>query len=449
MKNSYEVAPLSLLSASRLDVVAKYLFLKNQSSNFFGELYKQHLFCSTGGTFVEFDQPQKNSYEKFVESFVELSSDIGVSGFVGTKNAIPIDSDKILVNGAHRLAASIFHGQNVKVTEVKALGQRQDYEFFQRNGLNSIFLNEIIKNFVILKDTVRLACIWGTALEKYECCAKRMPGTFFEKDFKLTEQGEFNLIFSCYFNEPWITTSADPFRSVFYKTDACFDGAGVVKLLLFDTGTNVAAEWKECFRDYAKVGKHSVHTTDNHEDTIELAKVFLNENSLFFLNNANPKYWISLRKKVRFSLQNIQKKCELDTDEFIFDGSTSLEAFGLRQANDIDVLVGQSSNCEFSRRSHENYHTKDNLTLIQHPQNYFYFCGYKFITLANLAMFKSNRREPKDLKDMLLVKNFVKDNRINLGIFRFFFKRQAYRLRVALVKFLKYINIYNTLRRFM
>ena len=113
--------PLNLafgyLTPRRFDIVAKLMYAAYREakieSSFGEEVYKEHLRAFTEGKFTEYDNPEKNSYEKYASMFDDILDSIRDSGF-DSKFAVPTDPGGNLLNGSHRISACIFHGKTPK-----------------------------------------------------------------------------------------------------------------------------------------------------------------------------------------------------------------------------------------------------------------------------------------------------------------------------------------------
>ena len=103
---------IDLLSPLRFDVCAKYLYAKyyNTKSIFPLELYSHHL--KVWNNYSEYNNPNKQDLESFVRVFHEIVDSIGSEGFDIKKSYVPILNGK-MINGAHRVAASILHNKKI------------------------------------------------------------------------------------------------------------------------------------------------------------------------------------------------------------------------------------------------------------------------------------------------------------------------------------------------
>ena len=146
-------------------------------------------------------------------------------------------------------------------------------------------------------------------------------------------------------------------------------------------------------RELFKVGNHSVHINDYHEDTIRIAKTVFNKNSINFLNN---------RKIVSFPNYKKLMANMKPNDNEIITGSTVLSLYGLRDCKDIDKIYYNNPPAD----SHNQYvGTLYKLTLdaiFNNPLYHLYHNGFKYVSLDVIKNMKKIRNEPKDVIDVKL-----------------------------------------------
>ena len=90
--------PTDLLTHKRFDVVVKYLYAANLSSEFYKNAYKEHLKIWNG--FHE-RNPKKNGFEEFDNAFKSIINNT-------VDEPVPVNPDGHIANGAHRLAAALY-----------------------------------------------------------------------------------------------------------------------------------------------------------------------------------------------------------------------------------------------------------------------------------------------------------------------------------------------------
>ena len=140
-----------------------------------------------------------------------------------------------------------------------------------------------------------------------------------------------------------------------------------------------------------------------------------NRNSVEFLNRADPYKYSKVYNKIR-ELKELIERNGYDRSRFIIDSSAVLEAYGLRQAADLDFLTDyvfeEENQIEEAdnHRSQLPYHNVSLLEMLYDPENYFYFEGMKFLAPQRLIEMKTNRGEMKDIKDVRMLKKIICKN---------------------------------------
>tara|TARA_B110000444_G_scaffold178245_1_gene166923 strand:- start:7207 stop:8346 length:1140 start_codon:yes stop_codon:yes gene_type:complete len=172
---------------------------------------------------------------------------------------------------------------------------------------------------------------------------------------------------------------------------------------------------------FAPDRQYSHHVNDEHHETIELCRIFLNDNSIFALNKCNLDYkCLSFDNKYKNYVNFINDNKWGKLDDFCLNNSSVLSQFGIRQSRDIDYLHNHTFNIskqipEEEISSH-NYVVKEfNLNIdeiIYNPTKHFWFKNIKFITLDELLLFKKKQMiiTPNNLKaknDFKLITSFL------------------------------------------
>ena len=188
---------------------------------------------------------------------------------------------------------------------------------------------------------------------------------------------------------------------------------------------------------------HALHICDTTEETLELAQMLFNENSIKCLKFSNPQQVKTLSKFNTYTPM-LKQKLGQSIDQLVVYNSAVLSAFGLRDCNDIDFLHDPrmavqhnlhpqlSNQNQFFKRLYVILEDLDNHTyiledcpqafsnlnldecssfrkkisideLLYNPKYYFYFHKVKYATLEFMHYFKKSRGRVKDLRDVKLM----------------------------------------------
>jgi len=404
---------ITLLLTQRFDLMAKYLYVKYKNFNLHTEihidLYREHI--RTFNNFKEVDN-NKNNEKDFFQSFDNLINDMKENGY-DKKYSIPLGSNKVLKNGAHRLMTSYF----LKLEpEINILDENvpnfYNYEFFlQREkfplsrdysdfmALECIKLNPNLRSLIIYPN-----CSTPRNLNIIKRIIQNYGVIYYEKSVQLTDNGLNNLINEQYRGEDWIGGMFPNFGQG-GKYQRC-RGKGKTNILLIhmkDTSLENLRKLKEDCRRKFRLGKHSLHITDFQRDTFRVSGSLLNDNSVYYLNRGTCNFSNNSKELLNHYFDKV------NTDEnFCLTSSIILEMFDLRKAKDLDYLQIEdielnSNNISPHKGEWLKYYSTNKENIIFNPKNYFYFNGHKFITLEILKEMKKNRNEEKDVRDIKLI----------------------------------------------
>ena len=377
--------PTDLLTHKRFDVVVKYLYAANLSSEFYKNAYKEHLKIWNG--FHE-RNPKKNGFEEFDNAFKSIINNT-------VDEPVPVNPDGHIANGAHRLAAALYHQRPINTRNTNSKENypiEADYKVFHKKGLQKHILQRTALEYAKLKSNAHVICLFPiahTRMDEVMNIIEKHSNIFYKSSEVLNATGQLGLVKEIYLSDGWANE-----KGIRKKCKQCFRGMSQVTFVLIDAkNLETVKEMKKEIRALFKVGNHSVHINDYHVDTIRIAKTVFNDNSIHFLNN---------RKDVLFPNY---KKLMSDTksdDNTIMTGSTVLSLYGLRDCKDIDLIYFNNPPVD----SHNQYvGTLYKLTIdeiFNNPMYHLYYNGFKYVSLDVIKNMKKIRNEPKDVIDVKL-----------------------------------------------
>lgn len=401
--------PLSLLTPDSLDLGAKVLFaryyLEGINCDFAKELYRKHLLAWNG--FQEIDPP-KASFEDYLSSFVDIIEAIRNGSFDFKRSPIPIDANRRVRNGRHRLAAAIACGSPVMVKEnADAVGQESsDWVFFQYVGLDEKSGDAMASEYARLKKNTYVANVFAEHQPEQILEVLREYGRpVYWKKIELERGAGFNLMREFYLDEVWLSDWKAGFPGAREKARLCLEKTPQLTSYLFECESlERVLECKKKLRGLFGGNQHSLHINDTHEETMRLVRVLFNQNSLHFLGWSNFQKFPGFNKMLREYRAFLADK---NVEDFCIDGSAVLAAYGLRECRDLDYLdrndVPGPSDLINNHNEEMRYHITHKDDLIYNPNNHFWHSGVKFVALHALTGMKSNRGEKKDRKDVSMM----------------------------------------------
>lgn len=408
MEYSLETVPAErLLCVNRLDIIAKYQYLvdRDRIPDTARKNYLEHIRCMTKGSFYEAGSEKKGG-ESFISCFDALYESIQKNGYSEQEIPVPVDRSMQIIDGAHRVAVCLALHLPVRIIHLPIDGiyDCYDYHYFEAQGMDSDLLDEIVLGYIRLSQNTACFNIWPAAKGHEEELARIMKENFrilYRKQVTLNENGAFNYLAQIYSEYSWAQNDGDGFSGVYRKLLPCFPDFKPVQVWFVESDTfEHATEVKGKLRDLYGLEKHSLHATDNHRETVQMAEILLSRNSIDFMNACN-----STRFKSTFELLKGARRFNPETT--VFTGSLILALYGAREAEDLDYL--SLDHPEGSHNAFLNWYGMTLNEAVYDPANYFSYFGMKFVTLKRVMEFKAHRSEGKDADDLRLLKELQKN----------------------------------------
>ena len=141
-----EVSANELLCNNRFDLGAKlyYLnsFLSSKNCLLAERLYDSHIAAFQDGIIEEHGNRKKKGYQAYHSTFEDTIRAFQTNTFDMTQSYIPVDKNLCLLDGAHRVACSIYFHKPVKIIIFPTLkGYTYDKSFFQKRGLERGYID--------------------------------------------------------------------------------------------------------------------------------------------------------------------------------------------------------------------------------------------------------------------------------------------------------------------
>jgi GT2 family glycosyltransferase len=415
--------PDRVLTSNRFDLIAKYIYAKHHElkidSQWALRLYVEHLRVLNG--WVEPDGTGKKGIEAFLEAFHSILKSIRTFGFDEGLSLIPIGRDNIILDGSHRVAACLLYRKEFTGLFCDIPAYVYNHQFFRsytkhvKTGLGAPWTDAMALEYCRLKQNIYIVTVFPAAQgqeEQIQRILRENGEIVYSKAVKLTGQGPVLLMRQMYSAEKWLGSWSNNFQGARQKAALCFTSSGPVRIYVLETDQfNRVNTAKNKIRDLFKIGNHSVHINDTREETLRLAQIFFNANSIQFLNNAEPKPYAGFHKLLDF-YSNWLCNQAADKEYFCIDGSAVMAAYGIREARDIDFLFFGNDNLVTGHKlvschNHEVHHyptSRDDILF--NPENHFYFNGLKFATLNMVLSMKAKRAEAKDGRDLAKIDKF-------------------------------------------
>lgn len=430
LRPSYDVQyrpATSLLSANRMDVVAKYIYARSVVTGYartWGEyVYREHL-RAFNPSFVEGDGSGKQSYADYRDSFLRLIESMAQGGFDDAQSVVPLSSRGTLTDGAHRTAAAMALNLQLPTIRVDYHDHDLSAAALERGGLQVPILDALVMEFCLLCVNPFVAVLFP-CIQPHRDTSLRILCEYadivYRRQMRLSENGYQNLFRLIYRDETWLGHSSKASVGIGTHLAARCRGDDAVEFVVLcprDSDAEAARAAmrmaKERVRDVCRNGNYPIHINDTADEAIWVARHVFGPNAPHYLNHAHhveDQSFSRMQRGFRQWILNTGGRIE----DYCIDSGGTMAAYGLRGIGDLDVLAMKNDPWPdlpgISNQSDQLcYHDFPLDELIHDPRRSFYHNGLKFISPRTLKAMKANRVRPKDIADIALLDG-LSDNR--------------------------------------
>ncbi len=298
-----------LLSPLRFDLFAKLYYAKHRhdDSTQAYRVYMEHIkaFNPDGR---EPGRDDKTSFEDFKNTFDSLLDYFKDNDFDESKSIVPVSKDGIILDGAHRVAALAYYDKEVTIARFDDVVPvcQFDFQYFKERGLSQEVSDMIANEVLLWIPDCFVACLWPKMGDdkKKQLAVERIKGfstVFFEKRLHCSLSSFGTFIAKVYQRQSWVGSEKNGFAGAMDKALNCYDTNKNIDFVFFqsDKTLDVILELKEEIRNLFLYGKHSLHITDNDEETKDIAYYVLSKEGLSeWLYKRNTLGYISLLRDI-------------------------------------------------------------------------------------------------------------------------------------------------------
>lgn len=435
-----QIDPEKILSSERMDIIPRYLLMKDiingdETNDSIKSLYARTILRWNDGQekLGVFSTKAKNGVAEHISCAKALVENIKANGY-NQYNYIPI-SNGIILDGAHRYAASLALNEKVWIKNVNNYPNPCSFSWYEKNGFSLKDRIDILRGFADIYPVCGLFVVFSPAFEQYDYIINRIKG-------KMTIVGTIELDFSNNFyafkniiNEIYSTYEGNsamvrkiqnlmmmPLKlRVILTSDENFENEN-----LYGWMTQLKLELRdELTFDIPAEEYCTMHGTDSKEEFETLKEVLLSYNNYKqLMSRVNTEYRDDFLKRIGLLKEHCKEHKIPLSDVCVVNGAV-MEAMGIRTSDDIDIIVTRkirtllntNSTYEFDneneivsagRMRDEKGNMISDDSIILNYNNYFVFYGCKFMNIDNLKyekMFSANYRE-KDKRDVRLIEIF-------------------------------------------
>lgn len=273
-----------LLKPQRFDLFAKLFYIRNVSrnENLAMRVYSEHIsaFNPNGR---EPGRDDKNCIQDFISVFNRLIDHFKDNDFDESVSVVPVDKNGVILDGAHRIAALAYYGKNVTIAQFEDVESICifDYSYFKNRGLPWEFADIIALEMVKWVDQLLVACLWPLTNAKQKSQALKCLGQnhviAYRKDIRCDLRSLSAFVRYIYREQEWTLDS----ESVIDKASRVY-GKSSLSIVMFEADTSLDAilTEKDEIRKLLGKGKDSLHISDNHQETLDIAVITLDKRAV-------------------------------------------------------------------------------------------------------------------------------------------------------------------------
>jgi len=386
------VRPHDLLTTSRFDLFARTNFVRSELQGFghsWGRsVYRDFILTTSkdnSGKEEWGEDNSKFSLKDYERSFRNLISSIEENGYLEKFGAIPL-SNGIITNGAHRLAVCLITDNNIPVENQSLLEcPNYDYKWLISKGMTSLHLDQMALDFVRVSQNCRALVFFGQddktmdEIFKYQD-SDPLHEIIYNKKVNLSDIGIRRVVQVCYQMNNWWEES---YLEKMYLERFENRNKSIYISIIKTHNQEKFIQYKNYLRDTfcSQEFERTIHGTDEAGDTFEVLSTLLNQNGLFFVNNAP----IGSESRIINLLRN--EASIIKSEDYAIDGSASKEMLGRGIAQDIDYIsLINSGKINLKKKifdDHEKFYhglPLDFREVIFDPRLHFTWGGFKFVT---------------------------------------------------------------------
>jgi hypothetical protein len=208
-----------------------------------------------------------------------------------------------------------------------------DAAFLMRSGVDPQFVETLLLSYCRLHPDVYVAVLLPrgasqapTVLESLD----KLGDTLYVKQVRLQNRGPSNYVrhaydYLCTTPHHWVRDPIKAQRQVAQR----FTNDEPLHLMIFQTQDwRSVRPWKLEVRRLYGMGTRALHATDTHRESVELAELYLNPNTIHFMNHAQDSDGERLGTMVK-ALKKLAAEREEPLHNYCLEGNSVLEAYGL------------------------------------------------------------------------------------------------------------------------
>lgn len=326
--------------------------------------YLHHIHIWNGPYDIGAQKPGNQSSLSSLESLITHFKN------TGTYDADPItvSADGRVMDGVHRLAACITCGIEPRLATDDRSDTSFDFRYFRkfvspRGVFGRSMLLKMLQRNISAWSGFHVALVLPRAMRtdrgRFALDAIRRYGSLLWVE-TLSIQPYFLkfLLLNAYLEEPWLEIGRG-LRGLDYKLNDVMDHSSSPQLVMIaffcGAADSQTGEFKEQIRRHYGIEKSSIHISDEHRDSVSLARAYCSSASSAIpfarFNFHSP----SLIRIAALSRELLKPQFPAPSNHLLI-GQTALELFGGRESRHVDIIgLPEESNDALSSSDDQNY----------------------------------------------------------------------------------------------
>lgn len=440
--------PQDLVTPKRLDIIVKVLYAKSYLGNLnrlerkrVEKLYAEHIFLRTRAL-----EPYsiKGSITDYITFFDQTIESLRDEGFSEDEPIIVSSKNQLVLNGAHRLAASIALG----VSEVPyredyvAVGREWDWQWFASTGFSISDLSALAFEWMCTdKKSSAIFIAWPTVKESFEDIQRTLTEkgvVFFSRRFDLRFAiGEFILDVYSHQHGPDLQISQ---QHIVDKVNRIAPHGSEILIVGLDLGPGLSAnhlkaEIRQKFSAKGFSEFDVLHSTDTFNEVQALAEIVFNEKNMqsyLVPNIVSDELCLKLKK-----CKTVLRDKSISIGDCVIVGGASLDVNLIKTCSDLDIILEPRARRKFNTGKafklgecvdvvNANYwrqipeilrEGRTDVASVCNPDNYIIRRGFKFLRfecVVDKKRFSNRRKDVQDLRRVAKHLGLVPDQVVEL-----------------------------------
>lgn len=434
-----EISPKQLLTINRLDLAVRYLIAKDI---LFGvenpantSLYCRMILIRTGanegkGYFSEYERIGTSEY---IDAIKKLADSMRKEGF-NKEYAIPLGSNGVFLNGAHRVATALALEENIWISKYGEYAGATDFSisWFYNNGFTNDDIIRILRGYGDLYEECGIMVLFAPCIELWDYLQAQIAKDVsivgsVELDFSDNYIAFENIIHDIYEDMLWRNAYIDRKLELLKMAPLkmrvlLVSDEGFTERDIYKTIENMKLDIRDRMRFDIDIAPVVIHGSNTREEYNHLKQILLSVNNLRWLRRRIARNYSEDFVERLNRLKVLLQEKGISQEKTVISGSSSWEIMGLRKAVDLDFIVDRNIRNKYGNETVSweddiEYVRKDSIEvspgcvytdemLVNDDNYHFVFNGLKFVNMDLIARKKAFTKREKDVRDIRLYELF-------------------------------------------